>query len=217
MRARRLRDQQVTERPRYNPRMTRSRLAIMLVSVATLTVPARAADSASLRAGSFLQHLLRGPSGCTAHQARGHGGDENHRRRGCGLECQVRRQRPQSANRTVLHRRRAAPGDVLVVTFLKLETKPDDGLLVEALLAPYAADPTAIAARVDRRTEAPDLDDRSRQRVSPGSTRPTSRPAASSCRSGRCLAAASASHRREGGHLDGDTGALRRQHRTTRG
>lgn len=43
----------------------------------------------------------------------------------------------------------AEPGDVLVVTFEKIETNRADAYS-GSLLAPYAVDPTAIAARVDR-------------------------------------------------------------------
>jgi amidase len=43
----------------------------------------------------------------------------------------------------------AAPGDVLVVTFLKIDTNRAMAYSA-SLLAPYAVDPTAIAARVDR-------------------------------------------------------------------
>jgi len=43
----------------------------------------------------------------------------------------------------------AEPGDVLVVTFVKIETNRAMAYSA-SLLAPYAVDPTAIAARVDR-------------------------------------------------------------------
>ena len=43
----------------------------------------------------------------------------------------------------------AEPGDVLVVTFMKIETNRPMAYSA-SLLAPYAVDPTAIAARVDR-------------------------------------------------------------------
>lgn len=43
----------------------------------------------------------------------------------------------------------AAPGDVLVVTFVKIDTNRTMAYSA-SLLAPYAADPTAIAARTDR-------------------------------------------------------------------
>jgi amidase len=43
----------------------------------------------------------------------------------------------------------AAPGDVLVVTFVKIETNRAMAYSA-SLLAPYAVDPTAIAARTDR-------------------------------------------------------------------
>src|SRR5262245_60418987 len=43
----------------------------------------------------------------------------------------------------------AEPGDVLVVTFVKIETNRTMAYSA-SLLAPYAVDPTAIAARVDR-------------------------------------------------------------------
>ncbi|HEX7140147.1 MAG TPA: acetamidase/formamidase family protein, partial [Vicinamibacterales bacterium] len=43
----------------------------------------------------------------------------------------------------------AAAGDVLVVTFLKIETNRTMAYSA-SLLAPYAVDPTAIAARTDR-------------------------------------------------------------------
>jgi acetamidase/formamidase len=43
----------------------------------------------------------------------------------------------------------AAPGDVLVVTFVKIETNRAMAYSA-SLLAPYAVDPTAVAARTDR-------------------------------------------------------------------
>ena len=80
----------------------------------------------------------------------------------------------------------AEPGDVLVVTIEKIETNRATAYS-SSLLAPYAADPAAIAARQDREPRRVNWRiDKAAGR--PRSTRPASRPR-SRCRCGRCSAA----------------------------
>jgi acetamidase/formamidase len=128
--------------------MTRSRLTITLVSVATLTVPARAADTHRFVPDRFYNTYsaahpaaLRIKPGDTVvtKTIDAAGVDWNGKSVASGPN-------PQTGPFFI---EGAAPGDVLVVTFLKLETNRTMAYS-SSLLAPYAADPTAIAARVDR-------------------------------------------------------------------
>ena len=104
---------------------------------------------ASLRTRAVLQHLLVRASAGASHQAGRPGGHQDRRRRRHGLERQERGVRAQPADRARSTSKAPSPA-----TCWSCRSRRSSSIaptpMPSSLLAPYAVDPAAIAARVDR-------------------------------------------------------------------